>query len=95
MAKCWNGFCVASDCDQVRHVDVTGDAWTERRGDVYCPAHSRYHAPDGCETVAPNGAPPVGTLCAWFMECADPATGFRKHPVLQAVAVCGKHASSP
>jgi hypothetical protein len=26
---CWNGFCIASFCDGVNHVDVTGYDWVE------------------------------------------------------------------
>lgn len=39
---CWNGFCIAGDCDGVNHVDATGDAWAQERGTEYCPAVNRY-----------------------------------------------------
>jgi hypothetical protein len=28
---CWSGFCIASFCDGIHHVDATGYAWTEAR----------------------------------------------------------------
>jgi hypothetical protein len=28
---CWSGFCIASVCDGVHHVDATGYTWTEPR----------------------------------------------------------------
>lgn len=29
---CWNGFCIAGDCDGTNHVDATGDTWEEAKG---------------------------------------------------------------
>ena len=43
MAKCWNGFCIAGDCDGVGHVDATGDTWEQRRGFSYNPASGIYN----------------------------------------------------
>lgn len=38
-SSCWSGFCIASDCDGVNHVDATGYTWSEeRRGTYDCAA---------------------------------------------------------
>lgn len=31
---CWNGLCIAGDCDEdsTQHVDATGQAWTQAPG---------------------------------------------------------------
>ena len=42
MARCWNGFCIAGDCDGVSHVDATGETWKQRRGFAYNPATGIY-----------------------------------------------------
>jgi hypothetical protein len=40
--RCWNGLCIAGDCDGEHHVDATGHTWEERQGQVYCIEHDRY-----------------------------------------------------
>lgn len=42
MSSCWNGFCIATTCDGINHVDVTGDTWAQQRGESYCPFHAEY-----------------------------------------------------
>lgn len=39
MNGCWNAFCIAGDCDGLRHVDVTGHSWTQAEGTRYCPEY--------------------------------------------------------
>lgn len=31
ITECWNGWCIAGDCNGVDHVDVTGYTWSEAR----------------------------------------------------------------
>lgn len=65
---CWNGFCIATDCNGVDHVDFTGRTWTQKRGNVYCPAcHNYSHPADDCPRGYDN---PVFT----DYERGDPAT---------------------
>lgn len=44
--KCWNLSCIATDCDGVHHVDVTGHPWTQQRGSTYNPAKDRWVMPE-------------------------------------------------
>jgi hypothetical protein len=41
-AECWNAFCVAADCDRVRHTDAVGYSWDQARGTAYCPGCGAY-----------------------------------------------------
>ncbi len=45
--ECWNGFCIATDCNGINHVDATGQCWAQERGNVYCPACQNYRHPAG------------------------------------------------
>lgn len=44
--QCWNGFCIAGDCDAENHVDVTGHTWRQAEGDVYDPEIGEYRKPE-------------------------------------------------
>jgi hypothetical protein len=55
MTACWNGLCVAGDCDGARHVDATGTPWVQERGAVFCPVHCFYHQPGACPHTAAAG----------------------------------------
>jgi hypothetical protein len=67
MARCWNGFCIAGDCDGVAHVDATGDTWEQRRGFSYNPATGIYDlseseteptdSPNSVDGDLPDGRP--------------------------------------
>jgi hypothetical protein len=77
MARCWNLFCIAGDCDGVAHVDATGDTWEQRRGFAYNPATGIYDFSEhdlestGAEERAAGNSPneqhadPWGTEGRW------------------------------
>jgi len=51
--KCWNAFCIATDCDGLHHVDTTGRTWTQARGTAYCAGCNDYVAPGTCDHDSP------------------------------------------
>jgi hypothetical protein len=52
MSACWNGFCIAGDCDGEHHIDPTGYSWSELDGQVYCPVCLGYLPPHEHEDQA-------------------------------------------
>jgi hypothetical protein len=53
MVECWNAFCIATDCDGVSHVDVTGYSWKQERGTEYDPAVGEYVRPEDMQQPSP------------------------------------------
>lgn len=51
-SPCWNGLCVAGDCDGTHHVDATGAAWAEPADFPYCPVDDDYCDPRECTAAA-------------------------------------------
>lgn len=88
--KCWNGFCIASDCDGIHHVDATGDTWSQGQSRVRCDECARHQPRARCRMTAVdhNGVTDYVRTCEGCVERAhdealrdDRARNIREHNI--------------